>query len=491
MTEYVFLTYNGAPLTYALNGLSMERFYVDDTSYVYYKREEQTEMVLQFTLPEYVDIPVGTQTTYDGETFYVFFAPSVTKTHNSAFKYNITLYPIEYQLTQQLVIDPSLKTAKFSLCGTPTELLSVIIPGYTYSIDASVPSYEIVQQFNYQFRWDALKTLVKTLHTSFEIRGNKTLYVGPTERVQNCILSYGRGKGLLGDLKRTASEKYSPLNRVYIKGGTRNLPVGKTLQPIEGSTTSRNNSDGTKSNYLYKEGVLTCTNDTVVFSSEQTIDLSNIYPHHIGFVSAVSGESVDVDDTPTNCTNKFTDSSNVINYNDYLTDEELTVMFQTGELYGHELKVVKYDHATKTFTLQPEYVDNQLYLAGTFVPHVGDAYIVFHCDVPAKYVSDAQRQLFERAVDYFHECRQHRLSFTTKIDPNWLAVVNLHFAVNDLVHFQDEQMCPVPVQLRVDALKRKLRSYSDELTLATIDRRAELLDTTMTIYAEINSLIEN
>lgn len=488
MIEYVniYSGLDGSKLSYVLNGYVMYDFYLDDASYVYEKAGDIPEMSLHFTIPQYVSIPLGSHVNYNGTPFYTFYEPTIEKVHSRSFKYTVTLYPTLYNLKQQLVSDPTMGYTNFSFCGTPSELCRVILDSSTpYSLGSDVPSYEVLMEFKYQYKFDALKSLAKTLHTDVSYNGD-SVFIGDSTHSTGVKLSYGRGRGLLGDLKSDVSEKYSPLNRLYVQGTTRNMPFGRTLNLLDGSVYSIGDDI-----YKVQAGCLVVQGYNGIVS-EKCIDLSGLYPHRIGFISGVSISQVPVDNVPTSCSNIVTDRSlagGVLNYNDYLTDEDMTLMFQTGELYGHEFKVTNYDNATGTFTLQPTVVDDQVYLSGTFVPKVGDAYIIFHCDVPPIYIQNAQREMLKRASEYLYASRQQYLTFTAKVDPNWLAInSSVNFQVYDTVLFVDDDLCPDAVTLRIDAIKHKLLSYSDELTFGTIDRREVLLDTSMSIYEEIASL---
>lgn len=477
---------NGDAVTFLINGKPYVEVPLDDASYLYEKREDIPELSLRFTTNEYVALPLQTWVNYRGSVFYIFFQPAIEKVHDNKFVYSCMLYPLGFKLKQQLVTDPTgIMGPKFALCGTPTELLQTVVGSqFNIAVDDELLTYNILMEFDYQYRFDALKALAKQLHTSFNINGDN-VFLGDTDTQTSITLQYGRGKGLLGDIKSDTSEKFAPLNRLYIKGTTRNMPLNCTLQPQEGTQTTLN-----KETYTFKDGAVICGNNSPSDPSEKTIDLTGIYPHRIGFVSAVANIQRAVDDVTTDCVGKITDTSipAELNYNDYLTDEEMTLMFQDGELSGHEFKVSEYDHATKTFTIEPEYVDGQLMLAGTFVPKVGDAYIIFHCDVPQSYITEARNKLFQTAVKYLAESRKQQFNLTAKVDNNWLVVSQKDLACNDLVTIVDKDLCPQGVELRVEAVKRKCTEWNDELTLATIDNRDNILDVSRTIYEEIATM---
>lgn len=268
-------------------------------------------------------------------------------------------------------------------------------------------------------------------------------------------LSYGRGNGFKPGLGRGNSGDKRPVEILFVQGGDRNIdrskyPVGETLRAISngclllpvGQTIAYDgehfegedafNSANARHYQVDDLGLSIRNIDKEPTSmAEDSLDRPDDYPKRIGTISKV--EEVD------KAKNFYDIIDNSIpanlNYEDYLIGEEqMTIIFQSGELAGREFDV-RYYHETKTangktkvgqrFEIVPQEIDGVMMPGESFVPHAGDTYAVFHVMLPDAYIQDdatksgASWDMFRAAVKYLFDNEEQKFTFKGELDGIW------------------------------------------------------------------------
>ena len=245
-------------------------------------------------------------------------------------------------------------------------------------------------------------------------------------------------------------------------------------------------------------------------------DGSEVYPMRVGGVSyahkvkedgtfltdqeaeeeIAAGRQVYYDIFDGDTTTLGTTASGKLDYADCgVGGETMTVIFQDGMLAGREFEIqtvgdgtnVKPNCGLSTKTSPTSYriplcqseQDGFVMPTEPFVPAVGDHYIVFHCQLPDKYVTDAEMRMLWQAVDYMFYKDDYTYSFSGKVDVmfasnNWsttispaTSAVSAYMAIGQYINVSDVDLFGASGQtMRVTAIRQKVnRKYDIDLTL--------------------------
>lgn len=374
---------------------------VDDTSNRYRALMQKPQLVLKFSLPEYIDFPIGTWCEYQNEVFTLNSEENLTKNGKRNITYNMTLGGDEDRLALYKMRNSVDGRLKYSMCAKPSEFVEEVVKNLNqregedvWSVGTCIESTEKTVEFNHAYIDAALQSIADTFETEWEIV-NHVISLHKVEYFKDdpLPLSYGRGNGFVPGLGRTTSTDQAPIKRIYTQGGTRNidrskyggvdsqfpeyditsselrLPPNQTLE-YEGRTYS---SDS-KGYYVER------TDKVSTAVKEDSLDCSEIYPSRVGKVSSV--ETVDVGKHFYDIIDTSIDSA--LNFNDYIIEGETpTIIFQSGMLAGKEFEF-KYKHAQRRFEIVPQEIDGIIMPdpATGYMPVEGNEYAVFGIMLP-------------------------------------------------------------------------------------------------------------
>lgn len=235
-------------------------------------------------------------------------------------------------------------------------------------------------------------------------------------------------------------------------------------------------------------------------------DGTEVYPMRVGAVSAV--QQVDNEGnqltTITEDTQVFydifdNDPALVGGNLDYkelgVPGETMTVIFQDGMLAGREFNIqtigdgndAKPNCAVKTVSGVSFYCiplcqseqDGVVMPGDVFIPAIGNHYIVFHCQLPEAYVTDAEIRLLWQSVDNLYHHDEESYSFSGSVDDmwvkdNWDAVlspatvaVSTFMAIGQYIKITDGDLFGSAGQtMRVTNVKQRVNDkYNIELSL--------------------------
>lgn len=444
-----------------------------DDSYRYRSLMGDHNLTLKFSLPEYVEIPVGAWCEYMAIRYTLAAPANIKKNGTRDIEYTLIMESAQYQLNRYKLRNTVDKRLKFSMCATPKEYIQVIVDNLNqrdsgWAVGDCIVSTEKTIAFDHSFVSDALQSVADTFNSEWEIVG-KTIHLKKVEYFKDdpLPLSYGKGNGFVPGVGRTTETGSRPVEILFVQGGSQNidrskygsaellLPKSQTLE-YEGRTYI-SDADG----YSIRR-----QDKAVLYNNEDSLDCSEIYPSRVGKVTKV--EVIDE-------ANNFYDIiDNTIpenlNYNDYLIEgENMTIIFQSGMLAGDDKAFeLKYNHAERRFEIVPQEIDGLTMPGGVYIPHEGDTYAIFGCMLPDAYICDnatktgASWEMFREAARYLYENEDTKFTFSGELQGmwakrNWLKVGS-KLVVGGYVLFTDNQFAPDGVKIRITGIKDYLTS---------------------------------
>jgi len=462
-------------ITLNFNGTTLD-VQPNDSSYRYRALMQRPLLVLKFSLPTYIEVPVGATCQYMGQTFHLNQPQDIKKQGERNIEYTLNMVGGEESLTLYKLRNTVDHRLKWSMCAKPHEFIAEIVSNLNerdgvgvWSVGTCLDATEKTIEFNHTSLDAALQSVADTFETEWEIV-NFTIHLHKVEYFKDnpLPLSYGKGNGFVPGVGRTTPSGEQPIKRLYVQGGDRNidrsqygapellLPISQQLE-YEGRTY-QSSEDGT---YIERVDVVS---DAV---KEDSLDCSEIYPSRIGKVS----EWITV-----NAAKNFYDFTdltipNELNFNDYLiAGESMTIIFQTGMLAAKEFEV-KYKHTQRRWEIVPQEIDGVVMPNDTFRPQAGengDTYAVFGCMLPTRYICDnvnktgASWDMFREAARHMYEHEEQKFTFSGTLQSLWSkrnwANVGGRLVVGGYVLFTDNQFAQSGVSIRITGIKDFLTS---------------------------------
>lgn len=457
-----------------------------DSSYRYRSLMRKTQLVLKYSLPEYVEIPVGAWCEFQGQKFFLMSSQDFKKNGTRDIEYTLTMYDDEARLGLYKLRNPIDRRLKFSMCAKPHEFLEVIV-AYMNERDSSgvwkvgtcIDAPEKTIEFNHTYCDEALQRVADVFETEYE-NNNHTISLRKVEYFKEdpLPLAYGKGNGFMPGVGRTTQSNELPIKRLYVQGGEQNidrskygsaellLPKNQTLE-YEGRTY-KSDAEGY---YIERYDKVS---DAV---KDDSLDCSEIYPSRVGKVSSV--ECI-------NAEKNFYDFIDLtipedLNFNDYIIEGETPyIRFQTGMLSGEKEFEFTYKHAERRFEIVPQEIDGVIMPNETFKPEAGvDTYAVFGINLPydSEYVCDNKTQrgaswdMFREAARYLYEHEDQKFTFSGTLQSLWArrnwANVGGRLIVGGYILFTDNQFAKDGISIRIVGVKDFLTSpYSPTIEIS-------------------------
>lgn len=446
-----------------------------DSSYRYRSLMSKPQLVLKFSLSEFIEIPVGAWCEYQGVKYKLGSPENIKKNGTRNIEYTLTLGTLEDNMSLYKMRNPVDKRLKWSMCAKPHELVEAIVWNLNqrdgagvWKVGECLDAAEQTVEFNHTYVDAALQDVANKFETEWEIN-DYTISLHKVEYFKDdpLPLAYGKGNGFEPGVGRTTQSDELPIKRLYVQGGDRNidrskygsaellLPKSQTL--VYEGRTYQSDAEGYSIERIDK------ISDAV---KEDSLDCSEIYPSREGTVSKV--ETMDVGKNFYDIIDNSIPAE--LNFNDYVIEgETATIIFQKGMLAGDDKQFeFKYNHSERRFELVPQEIDGVTMPNETFKPAVGDTYAIFGIMLPDAYICNntdktgASWDMFREAARKLYENEDPKFTFTGTLQglwakKNWLRVGG-RLKVGGYVLFTDEQFVPDGIAIRITGIKEYLTS---------------------------------
>lgn len=459
---------------------------VDDNSYHLTEIMGANSLMINFSLNEFIPITEGSYTDFKTERFWMPRSVEYVKESSEKFNYTLQLEGainffkstkfkfFDFIIDQGRIKATSSFKLKFPFTATPRMVADLVItnlrlkyPQYPWAVGDCIESEPIVLDYNHHFCFDVLADVANKFKTEWEL-DKFTLSFAKVEKMKESAidLSYGYDNGILGGLRRMQYDNTRIINRVYIESSDRNidhLTYGNDtlLLPKNKIITHKGIDYTTDASGSYLERV------NPLAGEEDSLDLTKFYPKRIGTVSAIEviNDSQGFYNIIDNSIPVDLDFSKRI-----IAGENMTIIFQTGQLAGKEFDV-KYIHDKRKFELVPINNNGLIYPQGNIIPAVGDKYAVFHMRMPDSYISDAENEALQETVKYLWEGEQPQYSYRWQLDGNYAkrnwGAIRGFLNIGYFVRFSDLQFLPDAVDVRIVTVKEPYNDpQSPEITIA-------------------------
>ena len=444
-----------------------------DSSYRYRSLMSKPQLVLKFSLSEFVEIPVGAWCEYQGVKYKLGSPENIKKNGTRNIEYTLTLGTLEDNMSLYKMRNPVDKRLKWSMCAKPHELVEAIVWNLNqrdgagvWKVGECLDAAEQTVEFNHTYVDAALQDVANKFETEWEIN-DYTISLHKVEYFKDdpLPLAYGKGNGFEPGVGRTTQSDELPIKRLYVQGGDRNidrskygsaellLPKSQTL--VYEGRIYQSDAEGYSIERIDKDAV-----------KEDSLDCSEIYPSRVGTVSAV--ECIDAGKNFYDIIDNSIPAE--LNFNDYVIEgETATIIFQKGMLAGDDKQFeFKYNHSERRFELVPQEIDGVTMPNETFSPAVGDTYAIFGIMLPDSYICNntdktgASWDMFREAARKLYENEDQKFTFTGTLQglwakKNWLRVGG-RLKVGGYVLFTDEQFAPDGIPIRITGIKEFLTS---------------------------------
>lgn len=469
----------------------------NDSSYRYRSLMAKPQLVLKFSLPRYVEIPVGAYCDYMGERYFLNAPQNIKKQGTRHIEYTLNMGTRQDNMALYKMRNTVDKRLKYSMCAKPHEFIAEIVANLNerdgagvWSVGTCIDANEKTIEFNHTNIDSALSQVAETFETEWEIVGT-TIHLHKVEYYKSdpLPLSYGKGNGFMPGVGRTTPSNELPIKRLYVQGGDRNidrseygapellLPKSQSLG-YDGTHFSDEQGYNANIGHIYTSdanGYYIERSDVISDAvKEDSLDCSEHYPSRIGKVTSVIAVK------PAKNFYDFIDNTIPadLNINDYIIEGETpTIVFQSGMLAGEKEFEFKYKHSERRFEIVPQEIDGQTMPNATFIPAVNDTYAIFGIMLPSSYICDnaakegASWDMMREAIRHLWENENQKFTFTGTLQSlyakrNWINIGG-KLIVGGYVHFSDTQFVPDGVDIRITGIKDFLTSpYSPTVEIS-------------------------
>ena len=147
-----------------------------ESSYRYRSLMNKTSLQLKFSLPEYIEFPVGTTCEFQGETFTLLAPPTIKKNGERDIEFTLDMGNDEEHLSRYKLRNNEDGRLKWSMTAKPEEFIRQIVLNLNrrdgegvWSVGTCLEATEKTIEFNHSYLLDALQSIAEEFETEWEI----------------------------------------------------------------------------------------------------------------------------------------------------------------------------------------------------------------------------------------------------------------------------------------------------------------------------------
>jgi len=391
-----------------------------------------------------LDIKINDYFVLFGSIYRLNVLPNVNKISDSEYEYNITAEGLMYDMKRCKYFNADGTGQKFNLefplIGTiETFLICLKNNMQRLSLDWEIGNFTNGETKTITFGDDSCLSALQKICAEFKVdfwvkieNSKIVVHTGDFGRKLPIKFEYGKGKGLYS-LNRSNVDDNDIINRLYVLGGTENIPNGyrnfstNLLLPDSDFVEDQN----LIKNFGLKEG---------------SINFEEIYPKRTGKITALGNTKF-----------KFVDSGMDFDLNakeaDGVTTKYLIagtsakVSMKTGPLAGYEFEIKKggYSHLSKEFEIIPFTNDSGQKFpdvdSEAFQFSVGDEYVILDIVMPDSYIKNAENELLVKGLEQFEIHKNAKVSYDLEIDSAYMEKIGIgNFDIGDYVTAVDKPL---------------------------------------------------
>ena len=151
---------------------------VDDNSYRHRVIMGEHSLTLYYSLPEHVELPVGSYCEFQGETFTLERPEAFKMKHSRYFEYTVTMEAPEAKAKIWKFRNTVDGRLKFSLTAKPVEHLQMFVDNMNrrdkgWTVGDCIDGVEQCINYDHAFCLDALKQQASEFKTEYEFKGKR------------------------------------------------------------------------------------------------------------------------------------------------------------------------------------------------------------------------------------------------------------------------------------------------------------------------------
>lgn len=490
---------------------------ITDNSYRYQEIMGDNNIVLNFSLPSYVDFKVGSWLNFQNVRYTTLELGNVTKQNERWYDYTLTFESPQTSLSRYKFRSHVDGRLNFTLTAQPQEFVSHICTNMNqregsneWTVGDCIISGEKTQSFSHNTILDALNAIASLFETEWEIIGKRiSLRKIEYNKTTALSLSYGKGNGFKSGVSRQLSGEKA-VDVLWVEGGERNIDSLTYTYARSGSIAHANRlrlprqgsfvfipSDGSVGadgkvargqiftatewanvNHSLYPDYMAVTTDEDGFGISRTAQINNgyedslsaedVYPHKILTITSV---------TESDPSKHFWDIRAAANNVDYsqclIAGQTASIIFQSGMLTGKEFNWSKYNHSNKQFDIVPQEIDGITMpdRSSAYYPVVGDTFAVFHVNLPSEYITEAERELLLVGCEYLHAHGEVEVEFNGTMDGIWAKQsweeISSFIRLGGYIRFYDTALCQDGKLMRILNIKQFINNpNAPEITLS-------------------------
>ncbi|WP_017258393.1 phage tail protein [Pedobacter arcticus] len=401
---------------------------------------------MAFELPEYIDFRINDFCMVYGKKYKINRTPTVTKEGNRHYIYKVQLEAHWYDLAKASYqfLNPAndLLEQDFSLMGNALTFVTLAVqnanrqsPGWTVGVVDDTDYKNL--PFNKQNCLQVLHQLAQVFETELWI-DNQVVHLTKREVSSGYTFEYGKGKGL-NSVTRQNKTDINIFTRLYVRGGSTNLPTGygsdALLMP--------------GGDYFLEDPAKVA----MYGFAEDNEEFTDIFPKREGTVTGVTAG----DD---NWMYLF-DTALDFDINEQASPVgDAKIAFNTGQLAGYTFTIGNYNHATKRITINKNTEETNLDIpSNTLRPGIGDKYVLIDIIMPTSYVTAAEQLLKDTAQIHYDKGSdpKFQLAYSAVTDTLFMKANNIDVVLGTTAILLDNQI-GINSELRIAKYTRDLQN---------------------------------